>query len=304
MSKIDLVVPYVDSNDLNWQKLFDKYNPVKNKSVEAINAINRFRGQGDVFKYWFRCVEKNMPWINNIYLVVQSKSQVPYWLNTNKVKVVLHSEIIPEEFLPTFNSTTIEMFLWKIPDLAEKFIYSSDDFFAFNPMKPDDFFEGDKLKTNPTYIRYNTSMYVNHCANCYTLVYDTANNIRSSNSKFPIFKHSMRPYFKSTMKECFEKYEKEILDGISKFRETRNHNIYLFDYYNIKNNHQIPSKLTSICISSSTPDSLIKELLRHAVNHFIGIQDTDTSSNHNIYNNIYVTNSFKNLYPLKSKYEK
>lgn len=75
MEKIDLVVPYVDASDKNWQAEFLKYNA--KKTSEAVNAKNRFRGQGDFFRYFFRSVAKNMPWINNVFLLVMSKSQVP-----------------------------------------------------------------------------------------------------------------------------------------------------------------------------------------------------------------------------------
>ena len=116
MISVDLVVPYVDSSDLNWQKLFNEYNPHVNE--EGVDAANRFRGQGSFFKYFFRCVDKNLFWINKIHLLVQSESQVPYWINRDKVHVVFHKDFIPEEYLPTFNSTTIEMFLWNIPGLS------------------------------------------------------------------------------------------------------------------------------------------------------------------------------------------
>ena len=52
-----------------------------------------------------------MPWIRNLYLIVSNKEQVPAWVNQENVKIVLHEDIIPAQFLPTFNSTAIEMFI-------------------------------------------------------------------------------------------------------------------------------------------------------------------------------------------------
>ena len=54
---------------------------------------------------------------------------------------MLHERIIPNELLPTFNSTTIEMYLHRIPDLAEQFIYSNDDMFPIRPLQISDFFK-------------------------------------------------------------------------------------------------------------------------------------------------------------------
>ena len=82
-----------------------------------------------------------MPFIRTVHLVVSNVEQVPKWLDQRKVNVVLHKGIIPEILLPTFNSTTIEMFLCRIPGLSEHFIYSNDDMFAINPMTVDDFFK-------------------------------------------------------------------------------------------------------------------------------------------------------------------
>ena len=60
------------------------------------------------------------------------------WINQENVNIVLHEMIIPQDLLPTFNSTTIEMFLPLIPDLAEHFIYGNDDIFVLKPTQPTD----------------------------------------------------------------------------------------------------------------------------------------------------------------------
>ena len=52
-----------------------------------------------------------MSFIRTVHLVVSNIEQVPEWLDQSKVHVVLHKDIIPEDLLPTFNSTTIEMYL-------------------------------------------------------------------------------------------------------------------------------------------------------------------------------------------------
>lgn len=86
-----------------------------------------------------------MPFIRTVHLVVSNIEQVPEWLDQSKVHVVLHKDIIPEDLLPTFNSTTIEMYLCKILGLAEHFIYSNDDMMPMNDMAVGDFFNEDGM---------------------------------------------------------------------------------------------------------------------------------------------------------------
>lgn len=81
-----------------------------------------------------------MKFIHNVYLVVATGSQVPEWVHSTDIKVVFHRDIIPEKYLPTFNSTTIEMFLCKIKGLSEHFIYFNDDMFPVKEHIIRDFF--------------------------------------------------------------------------------------------------------------------------------------------------------------------
>ena len=83
-----------------------------------------------------------MPFIRNVVLVVSSPTQVPAWINQNKVRVVYHKDFIPESCLPTFNSCVIESFFWNIPDLSDRVIYLNDDMFPIGPMQEIDFFTG------------------------------------------------------------------------------------------------------------------------------------------------------------------
>lgn len=137
VSKIDLVITWVDGSDPQWQEEKNKYSKeIKNK--ESNNSA-RYR-DWDNLKYVFRSIEKNMPWINNIFLV--TCGQVPSWLNINnpKVKLVFHEQFIPKEYLPTFSSHVIELNLHRIEGLSENFIYFNDDIFAINPLEEKDFF--------------------------------------------------------------------------------------------------------------------------------------------------------------------
>ncbi|MBP5468680.1 MAG: hypothetical protein J6Z11_05495 [Candidatus Riflebacteria bacterium] len=137
--------------------------------------------------------------------------------------MVTHDQFIPKEYLPTFNSCTIEMFLWKIPGLTERFIYANDDFFAVNKLTISNLFDQDKILINSSVKTNNKTMYDHHCINCYNLIFGKLNN-----EKYLTFEHCFRPYFKSEMKQCFEMYKDQILNSITRFRSHKNYNCYLY----------------------------------------------------------------------------
>ncbi|KAA8719127.1 glycosyl transferase [Lactococcus garvieae subsp. garvieae] len=142
MEKIDIVVSWLDDSDPKWQADFSEYRKKENLSMSKNSANNasRFRDY-DTFRYWFRGIEKNAPWINKIYLVTYGHS--PEWLNLEhpKLQLMKHEDFIPKEFLPTFSSVTIAMNLHRIPGLSENFVYFNDDMFLINPTKTTDFFK-------------------------------------------------------------------------------------------------------------------------------------------------------------------
>ena len=85
-----------------------------------------------------------MPFIRKVHLVVSDESQVPNWINRDEVHVVLHRDIIPCAYLPTFNCNPIEMHLHRIKDLDEEYLYFNDDIFPMKECNPTDFFQNGK----------------------------------------------------------------------------------------------------------------------------------------------------------------
>lgn len=76
-------------------------------------------------------------------MYIVTDRQCPHWLNTayEKVSIIDHSLIMPQEIIPCFNSNVIEYFLPKIPALSERFLYANDDFFLGRTVRSSDFFE-------------------------------------------------------------------------------------------------------------------------------------------------------------------
>ena len=296
----DLVVPYVDSSDENWQVLFDKYNS-EERELEAVNARNRFRGQGEFFRFFFRGVSKFMPWIRKVFLIVQSESQVPYWIDRSKVQIVYHKDFIPEQYLPTFNSTAIEMFLWKIPGLSERFIYANDDMFVTKPLTKDNFFYNDKINLKFKHFRVSrekSTIYGHHVHNGHELILGKTTPVLE-----PV--HTLRGYDKVLMRECFMKYEKQILDSISQFRTKDNYNIYIYDYYQYSKGvtctHDVPTAEAFYIRNNTDPEEELSGKLRKHVFSILCVQDV--MRDRDVYSNTFLRAWFKGIFPGKAKYE-
>lgn len=140
MNKTDIVLTWVDQNDPEWQAEKRKYDPDGNRPGSE-NV--RYR-DWDNLQYVFRGIEKFMPWVNRVYFVTWG--HLPKWLNTgaDKLVIVNHRDFIPEEYLPTFNSNTIDLNVFRIKDLSEQYILFNDDTFVIKPVSPDECFYNGK----------------------------------------------------------------------------------------------------------------------------------------------------------------
>lgn len=291
--KIDLVMPYVDNTDPIWIKQFNKYS--SSQIDENTNGKTRFRGQGSFFKYVFRGIDKFMPWINNVYLIVQSDSQVPDWINKDKVKIITHDKFIPHKYLPTYNSCTIEMFLWNIPGLSEHFIYINDDFYATNYLLPTDFFENNKVKQNIK-MTSNMSIYGKQCQNCHELIYG------DRPIKYKTISHSFRPYLKSEMQKCFMAKNEKILSSVTRFRDFKNYNCYIYSLYQDRQGLRIDSSITDTYLSAAQVSSLCRTNIDFRLKcDTLCINDNDPKIN--VYENYSLNEWFYKEFPKTCKYE-
>lgn len=136
-TEIDFVVTWVDGNDPAWRKQKNEYSEVSGDKADV-----RYR-DWDTLRYWFRGVEKFTPWVRKIHFITWG--HIPEWLDTSnpKLNIVRHTDFIPEEYLPTFNSHTIELNMHRIEGLAESFVYFNDDMFVTSETGPELFFKDD-----------------------------------------------------------------------------------------------------------------------------------------------------------------
>ncbi len=135
--QIDIVIPWVDGSDPEWQKEYKKYAALE--MGRDNNTEIRYR-DWDNMQYLFRGIEKFAPWVRKVHLI--TTGQKPKWLNLNapKLNFVRHEDFIPKEFLPTFSVRPIELNLHRIEGLAEHFVYFNDDYFLLRPVQPERFF--------------------------------------------------------------------------------------------------------------------------------------------------------------------
>ena len=255
---IDIIIPWVDGNDPEWQKVYSQYSHLSNGHEK--NGAFRFR-DWDNMQYLFRGIEKFMPWVRKVHLV--TCGQKPKWLNlsTPKLSFVRHEDFIPKEYLPTFSVRPIELNIHRIPGLADKFIYFNDDFFVLKPVEPSVFFRKglpvdiaalDVLqvyKTRCLVMANNTRMINNHFQKKNAIRHHKDIWFKPSYGRylfktlsllqwpfFPGFQdtHLPQPFLKSTFEQVWEKCG-QILEETSrhKFRDISDVNQSLMRYWQI-----------------------------------------------------------------------
>lgn len=255
-----------------------------------------------------------MPFIRTIHLVVSNIEQVPEWLDQSKVHVVLHKDIIPEDLLPTFNSTTIEMYLCKISGLAEHFIYSNDDMMPMNDMVVGDFFTEDGLPIYELVHRGEARRSFNlQCKNSYRLA-ARLTEYNDNGIHYFYIKHSMSPMLKSCCEEVHQLAGDEIHKKCNKFRQPWNFTQYLFPDYTLMSKRAVLGKM-SLCYVETSNDN-IGSVVINSKAKIVCINDTkvsdesktkdkdgneDCSKKQNIYNQLQEV--LKMTYSGKSRFE-
>lgn len=136
---IDFVITWVDGNDPDWLRQKREYLGSERGDREVDTRDVRYR-PWDTLRYLFRGIDTFAPWVRKVHFVTWG--HLPAWLDTTnpKLNVVRHSDYIPEKYLPTFSSRTIEFNFHRIPGLADRFVNFNDDMMIIRPVAPKDFF--------------------------------------------------------------------------------------------------------------------------------------------------------------------
>jgi len=243
---IDYVVPMVFPQDLKWRHDYlTATGDYRNDRSTLSNP--RFRSWGTE-ELLIKCIRKNLPWLRTIYILLARTSQAEYLNGLNrlngqdsllnpstqsspKIRFVFHRDFIPAQYLPTFNANTIEMWLHKIPDLSEYFIYGNDDFFPLSPLQPEDFFRDclpcqhmaekpypEDPNTFQKFVKNGLDMVASDWG-----VKFTDSWLRTG--------HSLQPMLRSTVEYVCTKHAERILQSFTLGREPKNFNQYIFPFW-------------------------------------------------------------------------
>ena len=232
---VDAIITYVNNSDNTWFRSYVATTHTHNPSA------CRFRSWGTL-KYLLRGIEEYMPFVQNILLVVSGKTQVPAWVNTSNVRVVYHEEFIPKQFLPTFNSCTIESFFWRIPNLSDKVIYFNDDMFPAAPMSEEDFFTEDKphIKFNTLEVSSTSNLYRQQCRSGMDLLTNVLNLPAWQKGEVIRPYHITTAFTKAGLNAIEELCGDIIPSTISVIRTSNNVNQYIYAYWHYFTNNYIP----------------------------------------------------------------
>ncbi len=330
--EIDFVILWVDGADPEWQKEKRKYSP----EVENDDRPQRYRDYG-LLQYWFRGVEQFAPWVRKIHFVTWG--HLPDWLNTShpKLNIVRHSDYMPEEYLPTFSANPLELNLFRIKGLSERFVYFNDDMNIINSIEPEDFFKNGKpvdmlalqpVVANPenpvmSHILMNDSMML--CK-----YFDKRTQMKKLKSKFfnlryplmylgyncletmfPLYTgfytvHGPSPLLKSTCETLWSK-EYDWLDEVCKnrFRSPDDVNQYIFREWQKQTGEFVPENLHRKFCYINVGSELDKadSVIRNQKRKMICLNDSDQDFDFDFAKET-LCSSFEAIMPDPSAYEK
>jgi hypothetical protein len=308
--EIDLVFTWVNSNDEDWQKLYEKYKP----NIEETDATStsRFLSR-DELKYALRSWDKYGSFIRNIYIV--SNCKPPQWLNLDRESNIYwidHEEIMPKEVLPTFSSHAIETSLHKIKGLSNYFIYCNDDIVLTRNTTKNDFYYPNgivKLKLEPYgnvngEINENDPDYLNAARNSNKLLEKTFNKTPTQ-----LHTHSpqaMRADILSRMENEYKDYFQRTLKN--RFRHITDISVtsYLYQHYAFLSGNAIQSNIkTELIHQNKQFKKIFNKILKTEENKrplSVCLNDGEDSYLNESWN-IEVIKFLETLFPEPSKYE-
>ena len=225
---IDYVVPMVFHDDVEWQSSFIKRNRVFDESNPY--EFVRYRSWGTEHLL-IQCIKKFMPFVDRIFVILAMESQKQDWMDEEGVNIVYHKDFMPDEFLPTFNSRAIELYMYKIPGLSERFIYGNDDMFPVSELKETDFFEGmvpclhyteRPFPDDPNDFHFAARNGLNFIASQFGKHY-TDTWLKGG--------HSLTPMLKSTWERLWENNYFKMKRTITPFRQVKNYNQWLCPWW-------------------------------------------------------------------------
>ena len=69
-------------------------------------------------KFMLRGIAKNLPWINQIFLVLPNLESIPAGLKLSEFKILFYEDIVPQDILDKVSKHNIELFVPNIVELS------------------------------------------------------------------------------------------------------------------------------------------------------------------------------------------
>jgi len=306
---VDLVYLWCDGSDPEFQKR-------RQETLRAVKGTLDKEGTSDFrfidteeLRYSLRSVEKYAPWIRNIYIV--TAAQTPKWLDTNnpKIKIIDHKDIIPERYLPNFNSVAIEVFLPMIKGLSEHFLFANDDMFFWGNVGKDFFFTSDGapicrvMKRNAKNVH---SLYGKAIDNGYNLI---LGKFGKNLMYWP--HHGIDSYRKTDFLECLNYFKEDFERTAShKFREKSDIQRMTTSFYSIAQKGAVIKEYQRKwydCFFSRIPEAAYTSCVIRKMKHFRGkdcklfcINDCHRTTDKD---RLYMKGMLEEKFPKKSAYE-
>lgn len=238
---VDMVFTYVNGKDpshLRKRKRIEQLYQDDEIHLEIMEGkdFNVLYNNVEEITFSVRTVLTYLPWIRRIFIITdQQRPPVEKdLLDSGRVHIVDHTDILEEQYLPTFNCEVIESCLHRIRGLSEIFIYDNDDIMHFSPLAVDDLFTvldssriGLKLYAYPAILRYflyGMSRLLPDrwpVANSYTLnIADSFMLLRKTRDDIPWWKIIVPKHMTMIFrKSAAERLEDEFKDTLHVFRK-------------------------------------------------------------------------------------
>ncbi len=155
-SPVDIVITWVDSSDVKWQKEKEYYSSGDEGGGNSVLRFPDERFPDLELRACILFILKNIKWRRNIYIVT-SDGMVPNCYHDlikidKNIRIVYHSDMWPKKLLhtlPTFNSRAIECNIHRIKGLTANFIYFNDDMYVVKELNYHSMFCNDKMIIQP-----------------------------------------------------------------------------------------------------------------------------------------------------------
>ena len=150
---IDAVILWVDGSDPKLAEKRERYLAHEKKSIAHPGALpTRFASSNEI-RYCVLSILTFARFIRNIYVVTDDQDpdlrdvvRTRFPGKEECIKIVDHREIFRgyEQYLPTFNSSSIIPMISRISGLSERFVFFDDDLILIREVREEDWFVGNR----------------------------------------------------------------------------------------------------------------------------------------------------------------